>query len=325
MSLSIQELKQRRQRRSLGVSNDEDVQEPREEQKDSKTDNNNEKSTDDKNQSNSNDAEINNTTNNTSTTNDKDNSNNNDSNSSKESDAAAATGDDDNKEADDDNNDTTKKNGAEPAAAPATPQPESDGVMAAEFAVLHPLEFEWSFWFDKRQVNGRRQKGEMAHYETNLRSIGNFGTVEDFWRYFHHIVKPTEMEVNANCHLFKTGIKPMWEDPTNAGGGKWVAVFRGDRSILDQIWENVVLSMIGETFGVDSNEICGAVCSRRKKGDKIAVWNRSKNDEAAIMQIGHTFKQLLGASGGHMQLTYQWHEDALRSTTSYSNPVRYKL
>jgi len=268
------------------VSNDEDVQEPREEQKDSKTDNN-EKSTDDKNQSNSNDAEINNTTNNTSTTNDKDNSNNNnDSNSSKESDTEAATGDDDNKEADDDNNDT-KKNGAEPAAAPATPQPESDGVMAAEFAVLHPLEFEWSFWFDKRQVNGRRQKGEMAHYETNLRSIGNFGTVEDFWRYFHHIVKPTEMEVNANCHLFKTGIKPMWEDPTNAGGGKWVAVFRGDRSILDQIWENVVLSMIGETFGVDSNEICGAVCSRRKKGDKIAVWNRSKNDEAAIMQIGY--------------------------------------
>lgn len=39
-----------------------------------------------------------------------------------------------------------------------------------------------------------------------------------------------------------------------------MAVFRGDRSILDQIWENVVLSMIGETFGVDSNEICGAVC-----------------------------------------------------------------
>jgi hypothetical protein len=37
----------------------------------------------------------------------------------------------------------------------------------------------------------------MAHYETNLRSIGNFGTVEDFWRYFHHIVKPTEMEVSA--------------------------------------------------------------------------------------------------------------------------------
>jgi hypothetical protein len=45
----------------------------------------------------------------------------------------------------------------------------------------------------------------------------------------------------------------------NAGGGKWVAVIRGERSLLDQIWENVVLSMIGETFGVESHEICGAV------------------------------------------------------------------
>jgi hypothetical protein len=38
-----------------------------------------------------------------------------------------------------------------------------------------------------------------------------------------------------------------------------------------------------------------------------------------------TFQQLLGATGAHIQLTYQFHEDALRTTTSYSNPVRYKL
>ena len=66
--------------------------------------------------------------------------------------------------------------------------------------MLHPLEYEWTFWYDKRNtaVGGGRRKGEMQHYETNLREIGDFGTVEDFWRYFHHIVKPTVMESNSN-------------------------------------------------------------------------------------------------------------------------------
>jgi translation initiation factor 4E len=117
--------------------------------------------------------------------------------------------------------------------------------------------------------------------------------VEDFWRYYHHIVKPTEMECNANCHFFKKEIKPMWEDDNNANGGKWVVVVgKQDRPALDAIWEGVLLSLIGETMG-DSRELCGAVCSVRKKGDKIAVWTRNKTDEQAIMAIGQSFKKVL--------------------------------
>jgi translation initiation factor 4E len=166
----------------------------------------------------------------------------------------------------------------------------------------------------------------MQQYETNLREIGTFGHVEDFWRYYHHIVKPTEMECNANCHFFKKEIKPMWEDDNNANGGKWVVVVgKQDRPALDAIWEGVLLSLIGETMG-DSRELCGAVCSVRKKGDKIAVWTRNRNDEQSIMAIGQSFKKvLIVANAGHLKITYQFHEDALRSTTSYQNPVHFKL
>jgi hypothetical protein len=34
---------------------------------------------------------------------------------------------------------------------------------------------------------------------------------------------------------------------------------------------------------------------------------------------------LVAANVGHLKLTYQYHEDALKSTTSYQNPVRWKL
>ena len=46
-----------------------------------------------------------------------------------------------------------------------------------------------------------------------------------------------------------------------------------------------LLALIGETLDVE-DDICGAVCSRRKNGDKIAVWTKTKNSEDLIMAIG---------------------------------------
>ena len=34
-------------------------------------------------------------------------------------------------------------------------------------------------------------------------------------RITNHMNKPSDLEMKANYHLFKKGIKPMWEDPGN--------------------------------------------------------------------------------------------------------------
>jgi len=68
--------------------------------------------------------------------------------------------------------------------------------------------------------------------------------VEMFWRYFNNMTKPTQVRVNANYHLFKDSIKPMWEDPANAKGGKWVITMKHDRNnmdFLDVLWQNLVI------------------------------------------------------------------------------------
>jgi len=190
-------------------------------------------------------------------------------------------------------------------------------------APLHPLEYEWTFWYDKRPAPGKRMKGEQESYENNLRAIGTFGTVEDFWRYYNHLVKPSKLEINSNYHFFKEGIKPMWEDSANSKGGKWVFTFR-DKNVLDVCWENVVLGLVGETLDED-NEITGAVISRRKAGDRIAVWNKTKDNEVAILGIGRKLKAMLGVDPNKVNSSYQSHEDSMKSGASYSNPSRYKL
>jgi len=189
----------------------------------------------------------------------------------------------------------------------------------------HPLENKWTFWYDRRPQSNKRMPGEKEQYESNLRPVGTVGSVEDFWRYYNHLMKPSRLDSNANYHFFKDGIKPMWEDPANSNGGKWIVQFKGpEKHTLDVFWENLLLGMIGETIDV-GDEICGCVVSKRKAGDKIAVWNRNKEAETEIMTLGRFLKGKLGVDPSKLRIEYQTHEDSMRSGLSYTNPKKYQL
>jgi len=219
------------------------------------------------------------------------------------------------------NNDNRSETVEDDSQSPSGASPSSHAID--DSLVLHPLEYEWTYWYDKRPGAGRRLRGEQEAYESNLRPIGSFGTVEDFWRYYNHIFKPSKMEANANQHLFKKDVKPMWEDAANSKGGKWIIVIRNDKVLLDSCWENLVLALVGETLEA-GDEVCGAVVSRRKNGDKIAVWNRNKHKDDAILALGKKLKSLLGLEG-KLKMVYQFHEDSMKSGASYSNPDKHVL
>lgn len=90
--------------------------------------------------------------------------------------------------------------------------------------------------------------------------MGRCASVEQFWSLYCHLVRPSSLKPFRELHLFKSGIKPMWEDPCNAKGGKWVIRLRKNR--IDRAWENACMAMLGEQFLVGP-EICGIVLSTR--------------------------------------------------------------
>jgi len=55
-------------------------------------------------------------------------------------------------------------------------------------------------------------------YEVGLMTIGKFNTVVLYCLYFNWFKLPSKLEHNSNCHLFKLGIQPMWEDEANMTG-----------------------------------------------------------------------------------------------------------
>lgn len=132
-------------------------------------------------------------------------------------------------------------------------------------------------------------------YEAGLTVIGEFDTVESFCRYFNWLKPPSKLERNSNYHLFKSGIKPMWEDEANANGGKWVLTMKNNPQLLDRCWAWLAMALVGEDLD-EGDEICGAVVSLRSKVDRIQLWTRSKDDVEKINGIGKKMVKLLDVS-----------------------------
>jgi translation initiation factor 4E len=132
-------------------------------------------------------------------------------------------------------------------------------------------------------------------YEAGLTTVGEFDTVESYCRYFNWLKPPSKLDRNSNYHLFKSGIKPMWEDEANANGGKWVLTMKNNPALLDQSWQWLTMALVGEELD-EGDEICGAVVSLRSKVDRIQLWTRSKEDVEKVNGIGRKLVKLLDVS-----------------------------
>lgn len=100
----------------------------------------------------------------------------------------------------------------------------------------------------------------LQDYSKSLHLIGRCATVEQWWGLYCRLIRPSALKPFRELHLFKNGIKAMWEDPSNAKGGKWVIRLRKNK--IDRAWENLCMAMLGEQFLVGT-EICGVVLSTR--------------------------------------------------------------
>ncbi len=59
---------------------------------------------------------------------------------------------------------------------------------------------------------------EPQGYEAGLVEVGSIETVQEFWRYWNNV----EMRGFGIMSVFRAGVKPMWEDPGNKLGGRWI-------------------------------------------------------------------------------------------------------
>lgn len=184
--------------------------------------------------------------------------------------------------------------------------------MSAEERDEHRLQFSYSLWFSRRNP-GKQPNNQ--RYDQNLKLVCTFDTVEQFWRNYSHLMRPSELSGHSDYHLFKEGIKPMWEDEANRTGGKWIVRLR--KGLASRCWENLILAILGEQFMV-GEEVCGAVVSIRFQEDIVSIWNRTASDSQTTIRIRDTLRRVLNLPVNTV-MEYKTHTDSLRDNSSFRN------
>ncbi len=177
----------------------------------------------------------------------------------------------------------------------------------------HPLENSWDFTY-----------WHANEWETSLHLV-TISTIEDFWRTYNNIPKLKHL-VKANFAFFHDGIRPIWEDEINRKGGKWIWEYpKHTRFLVDVIWLDLLLFLIGETLVTDDDdekfpddEILGVTIHTRLGGDRMTLWTKS-TDVALQKRLGKALKTKLRIG---TPLRYKVHEDAIQKNSSFHSSAK---
>lgn len=146
----------------------------------------------------------------------------------------------------------------------------------------HQLQDIWTFWYLRFEKNFSWEHSQME--------VADCYSVEQFWGIFDQLVPLTEAHHGCNYSLFKRGIRPIWEDPMNRYGGRFVfTITKEDRSykhFADQMWLEFAMAVVGNILPDVSDQICGIIGGNRNNIIKIAVWTRDCQKLDDIKTIG---------------------------------------
>lgn len=152
----------------------------------------------------------------------------------------------------------------------------------------HPLQDRWCLWI----LNPNAGKREKENWCAQLTPVHSFNTVEDFWCMYNHIHAPTSRG-HADYSIFREGVRPAWEDEIFKKGGRWVLKLPPKYRDLDDMWQQIILAMIGESLDQKFGDyICGAVVSNRARGPKVALWISERNEEI-VKALGLSFQLIV--------------------------------
>lgn len=121
-----------------------------------------------------------------------------------------------------------------------------------------------------------KQTIDSSEYESQVKKIAEFDTMEEFWAIYQHIKKPDNCKQGIEIQMFKENIKPMWEDEFNKNGGK--LSLKLNKGYTTIIWEELLLGIIGNILPAEISEgINGIIFSSKKESNILQIWFKDYN------------------------------------------------
>lgn len=180
-----------------------------------------------------------------------------------------------------------------PPTGPATAAVAVDDRRGTD---VHQLHRSWAWWVHRPCYEGSSYAGT---WEPMAKA--HVSTVESFWRHQNNLPSPSALfganrervrEGSASAiegiSFFEAGVLPEWEHVRNAMGAS--VVFKGafGPRHASAVWERVVMALVGEQTGDDSERITGARMVDRISSMRVEVW-LDDDDPQLADRVGRWF------------------------------------
>ena len=156
------------------------------------------------------------------------------------------------------------------------------------------LENKFSFLYridENVQYPAQKTVMEKEKYESQVKKIADFDTIEEFWGIFQHLRKPDSCRPGIEYFMFKEPIKPMWEDENNKNGGRFSIKLKHGYTTI--IWEEMIFALIGGILPKEmKDEINGIVVTSRKEFNTLQIWFKTY-EEKIIKNLEQCIRDLL--------------------------------
>lgn len=179
----------------------------------------------------------------------------------------------------------------------------------------HELQSSWTLLYDKKLAN---KTGSLKEFEDNLNRLGNFNTVEGFWRHYSHVKDPNEIPKDHNLFMFRDNLTPAWE--TFPNGGSWIIKVRKQNGLIARLWEELCFACVGELF--EEPDVVGVMLSMRLREDILSIWNSDNARPDVKFRIGEKLKEILNLDES-TQVEYKHFKSAIRDGSSFRNAKAY--
>ncbi|KAI1621989.1 translation initiation factor eIF-4E [Exophiala viscosa] len=189
----------------------------------------------------------------------------------------------------------------------------SDLVRPATAPSGHQLRNTWNLFY-------RPPANKFSDYEKSTLKLASINSVESFWSIYSHLKRPSLLPTVSDYHIFKDGIRPVWEDEANKKGGKWIV--RLKKGVSDRYWEDLLLAIIGDQFMEAGEEVCGAVLSVRSGEDVLSVW--TKIDGGRNIKIRETIKRIL-VLPTDTNIVWKSHDDSIAQRSALDEARQQKV
>jgi len=158
----------------------------------------------------------------------------------------------------------------------------------------------WKVWFDQPAQAKGMSKGQ---FEDSMKVLGTFNTMADFWDRFSNLMHE-KLPTKSNVRVFQSNVRPLWEDPVNCDGGKWIVVIPKQKSV--GVFNEVLAAMVGVKFEC---EVSGLVLSKKVREDLVSVWTPSGLPVTSLEVLRDNISKLLETHLGlKPEITFMSHD-----------------